>query len=448
MLLLLLLIVAVELGVVAMFQQFIQDPRALRLIERTRLEVTSLQSALTLMTPEQREAYLALLVQQDPQGLAMHQLTAPNAAPVALVAPTARAIIDFMGGLRRQLGPGYSVAWQETPRQRLWIGSSIGAQRYWYGIDATAYLPSYTLFVASFIVASCLLALLVAYMIRRHINRPLEALAAAADWLARGKVSPLPVASMPSEIARVSASFNQMASALDSAERERALMLAGVSHDLRTPLAKLRLAVEILAENGEPDIIAGMVRNIASADAIIGQFIDYARIGSDEPVQLCDINALLVDVTILADPSRVRLKLGNLPLQACRPQALSRALSNLLENSLRYGRKANGKPASIVLRSYVSGSSIALSVADDGLGIPPAHIARLRRPFTRLDTSRSGGSGSGLGLAIVERIVRLHNGRLKLVNRAGGGLNATLMIPMDPPPRATAVQTVLGHLRS
>lgn len=446
--LLLVLIIGAELGFVAMFRQLVQQPRMERLIDMTRTQVETLQAALTMMAPEQRSTYLARLAELDRDKLALHRMMPHGVAPAPLVLPAHPLIMQFIAGLRQRLGPGYAVEWQESHHQRVWVGTAIGEQDYWYGIDASAFVPTYGALVVAFMLASCLLAVVVTYLIRRRINRPLAALAAAADWLARGKVSPLRVERMPSEMAQVSASFNQMASALDTAERERALMLAGVSHDLRTPLAKLRLAVEILAENGEADIIAGMVRNIASADAIIGQFIDFARVGSDEPVQLTDINALLVDVAIAADPSRVRLKLGDLPLQACRSQALSRALTNLLENALRYGRRPDGTPAAIVLRSYVTGGTIALSVSDDGVGIPPDHIARLRRPFTRLDTSRSGASGSGLGLAIVERIVRLHNGRLKLVNRAGGGLNATLMIPMDPPPRPTAVQTVLGHLRS
>ncbi|MGZ3238124.1 MAG: ATP-binding protein, partial [Burkholderiaceae bacterium] len=225
-------------------------------------------------------------------------------------------------------------------------------------------------------------------------------------------------------------SFNQMAAALDAAENERALMLAGVSHDLRTPLTKLRLATEILADHSEPEIIESMVRNIAAADAVIDQFIDFARLGSDEAERLCDINELANDIAATSDRSRIKLELGALPPYQCRPISLRRAIANLVENALRYGHDKNNVDDMIILRTTMDARSISISVMDNGAGIASEHLERIRQPFTRLDEARSGKPGAGLGLAIVERITHLHRGELLIQNRACGGLEVTLSLPL------------------
>jgi len=212
-----------------------------------------------------------------------------------------------------------------------------------------------------------------------------------------------------------------MASSLESMERERAMVLAGISHDVRTPLSRLRLGLEMSgAEAGAADAI---VTDIDEIDAIIGQFLDFAR-GVNEEQARQDLGVLLDEVaehyTRLGKSIQVR-KDAVAPFRFAR-MAVRRAVSNLIDNALRYGRE----PIEIDLRK---GSGAALiEVRDRGPGIPPGEAERLKRPFTRLDSARSGPAGAGLGLAIVERVARAHGGSLELAPRDGGGLVARLAL--------------------
>jgi two-component system osmolarity sensor histidine kinase EnvZ len=350
--------------------------------------------------------------------------------PARFEQPKRRNATLFMRRLEDRLQPqGYRLGWQEKPEQRLWIGTRIDDSMHWYGIDADVFVGKATGLFFAFAIGSGLLALLGAYQIQRRINRPLDRLANAVAEISQGKMRPLPLDSLPLEIAQLAASFNQMSAELEATERERALMLAGVSHDLRTPLAKLRLATEILSAQCEPELIEGMVRNIASADAVIGQFIDFARLGSDETIQPCDLNELVTDIVQTYSRSEIKLQLAPLPLYPCRVLALRRAIGNLIENALHYGSKDEGSIGAVTVCTAFLDNTICIGIQDQGHGIPPEHMARLRQPFMRLEEARNGRAGAGLGLAIVDRIARLHHGELVLANRNGGGLDATLRLP-------------------
>ena len=414
------LILFAEVGMILVFRQTVQEPRTARLIEFAQTHVHAIRSALAVMTPEQRQRYLGEL-----GGDGAARITQAGASPVQFAEARRPIVHLFIERLGARLGPGYRLGWQESPERRIWVGTSLGAQDYWLSFEAGTLIGSVTPLFVGLALGAGGLALLGAYLIQRRINRPLRSLAAAAAGVGRGRIEMPRLENAPTEIAQVAASFIQMAADLEAAERERALMLAGVSHDLRTPLAKLRLATEILAPGADQDLIASMVRNIAAADAVIDQFIDFARLGSDEALRTCDLNEMARDVAAAAGAGRVRLTLADLPPYVCRPVALRRALANLVENALRY---ADG---TIELRSGMDGGEIRLSVLDAGPGIPQADLERMRQPFTRLDAARSGRPGAGLGLAIVERIARLHRGELLLRNRAQGGLEAVLVLPAD-----------------
>jgi two-component system osmolarity sensor histidine kinase EnvZ len=229
----------------------------------------------------------------------------------------------------------------------------------------------------------------------------------------------------PQEIAVVARAFNRMAGDLARTDADRALILAGVSHDLRTPLARLRLGVEM---SGAPnDEVLAMVADIEEMDRIIGQFLDFGRGDPQEPMQPVDLAALSRDVT---DPYRLRGIALDLDTPAtlitnARALPLRRALANLIDNALRYA--GEDKPLSV--RVYVEANEACVEVADRGPGIPANQVERLRQPFTRLEQARSNTKGAGLGLAIVERVMRAHQGRLDLLPRDGGGLRAILRLP-------------------
>jgi len=411
------LILFAEIAMALIFRQTVQEPRVGRLIEFAQTHTHAIRAALAEMTPEQRSRYLAELSRENTTRIAVGN-------PPGRLAEAQRPLVRmFLNRLGRRLGSEYQLAWENAPERRLWIGTAIGEQHYWFGLDAAPFIGNIAPLFAAFALGAGGLALLGAYLIQRRINRPLRALAQAAAGVGRGERELPPLEkNAPEEIAQVDASFRRMAASLEAAERERALMLAGVSHDLRTPLAKLRLATEILAPQADPDLIESMVRNIAAADGVIDQFIAYARIGSDEALHTCDLNEMARDVAKTAG-APILLQLKPLPAVDCRPVALRRALANLVENALRHG---NG---SVELRSSLLGGRIMLGVFDNGPGIPPGELERIRQPFTRLEAARGGKPGAGLGLAIVERIARLHRGELILRNRSEGGLEATLALP-------------------
>jgi two-component system, OmpR family, osmolarity sensor histidine kinase EnvZ len=214
----------------------------------------------------------------------------------------------------------------------------------------------------------------------------------------------------------VAAAFNRMAGDLQTMERERAMVLAGISHDLRTPLSRLRLALEMTSESENTE---GMIADIEEIDAVIGQFLDFAR-GENEAKAAGDPAEVAAEVAehYTRIGSNVTLSARSVPQVRFARMAVRRAITNLVDNALRYA----GEP--IEIRTAPCAGGAVIEVLDRGPGIPEAEAERLKRPFTRLDSARSGRGGSGLGLAIVERVARAHGGTLKLQPRRGGGLAA------------------------
>jgi two-component system osmolarity sensor histidine kinase EnvZ len=213
-----------------------------------------------------------------------------------------------------------------------------------------------------------------------------------------------------------------MASDLERHEKDRSEVLAGISHDLRTPLTRLRLEAELsVADDGARQAV---VADIEQMEAVISQFMDYARTESGEEAVLTDLNALLDGLAEhQAHVGRsLTVDIAPLPEMKLRPKAINRALTNLLDNAWKYGG------GEIRLKASVHDGEIDIDISDRGPGIPAAETERLKRPFARLETARTNAGGTGLGLAIVERIARLHGGRLELLANPGGGLLARLIL--------------------
>ena len=268
------------------------------------------------------------------------------------------------------------------------------------------------------------LALAVAWLIASRISRPLKAMAVSAEAVGRGlRPEPLPE-SGAEELSRLAAAFNTMAADLESHEKDRSEVLAGISHDLRTPLTRLRLEAEMsIADEATQQAV---VADIEQMEAVISQFMDYARTNFGEDPAPTDINDLLTGIAERQHQLGRPLKFTatSLPTLAVRPRALSRAIGNLIDNARKYGG------GEISLAASKHPKEIWIDVRDCGPGIPANETERLKRPFTRLDSARSNVTGTGLGLAIVERIARLHNGHLDLLPNPGGGLLARVVIPL------------------
>ncbi|MEZ0317839.1 MAG: ATP-binding protein, partial [Methylophilaceae bacterium] len=258
-------------------------------------------------------------------------------------------------------------------------------------------------------------------------NRPLNLLVKAADRIREGERPPQLPEDGIDELREVSRTFNQMTEALTQLDAERTLLLAGVSHDLRTPLARLRLAVEMLPEEQACSLRDGMVQDITDMDSIIHQFLDFVRGVEGEPTQMIDLNPLLKSLFDRHTRAgrKLILRLAPTHLIPLRPLAIQRLLNNLIDNAFAYSQ------SEVTVETTIMANTVVLSVLDNGPGIPPSQMARLLRPFERLDTARGNKSGSGLGLAIASRIAKLHKGHLELINRPTGGLEARLTLPIE-----------------
>ena len=267
------------------------------------------------------------------------------------------------------------------------------------------------------------LALAVAWIIASRISRPLKAMAKSAETVGRGqKPAPLPEDGAE-ELSRLAVAFNTMAADLERHEKDRSEVLAGISHDLRTPLTRLRLEAEMSVADSARQAV---VSDIEQMEAVISQFMDYARTESGEAPVATDISALLAGI---ADRQRyvghpLTMEIGELPETMLRPKAISRAITNLIDNAVKYGG------GEITLAAAAVNGEIQVEISDHGPGVPQEEIERLKRPFTRLENARTNATGTGLGLAIVERIARLHEGRLDLLPNPGGGLLVLLVLPV------------------
>lgn len=326
--------------------------------------------------------------------------------------------------LREALGPD---TWLRiAPRsQQLIIHVKAGDEGYWVGFPLTPRrqddeIPWRAVAWALIVIALLLIA---AYAFARYLARPLRDLNTAVLRVGRGDTPPPLPESGPSEIAAVNRGFNAMTANLRRNEQDRALLLAGVSHDLRTPLARLRLGLEVGTHDAE--MREGMAADIEEMDKIIGQFLDFGRDDRDVALEMRPLDEIVAPLLerYRRAGNEVHYSGGDLPALPMRATAMSRLLSNLIDNALRYG----GTPVDVSARS--EGASVVIEVGDRGPGIPPEQVDRLKRPFTRGDPARSGASGAGLGLAIVERIARLHGARFDVLAREGGGTLARVTMP-------------------
>ena len=330
--------------------------------------------------------------------------------------------------IRERLGVETIITVNHYGIPGLWISFNVELDDFWVvipKIQVDRPFPWHWLWWGALVG---LLSLFGAYIIAARINRPLNLLVAAADKLRNGEPAPRLPEDSVDELGQVSRTFNEMADSLVRLDSERTLLLAGVSHDIRTPLARLRIAVELLPEQSCAQMKEGMIEDIADMDNIIHQFLDFVRGVEGESTRMMDVNELL---QALADrQSRagrdLKLKLGPTYFIPLRPLAMQRLLDNLVGNAYAY---AKGK---VEIESKITAEKIVISVLDNGPGIPQEHAKRLLRPFERLDTARNkNAGGSGLGLAICNRIAKLHRGSLELINREGGGLEARLSLPIQ-----------------
>lgn len=328
--------------------------------------------------------------------------------------------------IRERLGVQTIITVNHYGVEGLWVSFNIGQDDFWVVIPNVHVERPFPWQWLNWGALVLLLSLFGGYLLAARINAPLNLLVKAADRLRNGeRPEKLPDDSM-TELREVSKTFNKMAESLAELDAERTLILAGVSHDIRTPLARLRLAVEMLPEEKCESLKFGMIEDIADMDNIIHQFLDFVKGVAGEPSQMVDINVLLKSLFERQTRAGRNLTLHFSPTYsiAIRPLAMQRLLDNLVNNAYNYGG------GNVRVESTINASDVVISVLDEGPGIPESHVEKLLRPFERLDTARSNAGGSGLGLAIADRIAKLHQGKLELINRPTGGLEARLTLPI------------------
>ncbi len=405
----------------AIFRHVEEQPRTEQLAQLVVTVVNLTRAAVLSSAPEWRGALLAEL--DEAEGLQVQM--ADDHDKMKLLSLRRPELREMMDKVRQSLGAETRFAAELNGIPALWVSFFIGSEEFWVALPnaRTEHPVSQVLLTGGGIVL--MLGLLGAYFVAWEVTYPLRRLAIAAKQIGRGrKPKPLPEVGAR-EVVAVSRSFNQMSADLESNERERALVLAGISHDLRTPLARVRLAAEMISDEF---LREGLHADVEQMDEVIQQFLDYARDDEHEAAVETDINALMQRL-VQRYQGRVQaltVEVQNAPPLVVRPLLLKRALSNLLDNAIKYG----GGDITLGLKQVAEGW--LFSVADRGVGIPNDQRESVKRPFVRLNEARSNTTGSGLGLAIVERAAKLHGGQLILAEREGGGLLAQLLLPNSP----------------
>ena len=332
--------------------------------------------------------------------------------------------------LKARLGSGTIVASRVNSQDGLWVGFSIDRDAYWLQTDESRIGPSRGTTWISWLLTAAALSLVGAALFARLINRPLKQLSFAASRMRDGDfdASLLDETAATSEIREVNIGFNRMAEQLSKIEQDRVIMLAGISHDLRTPLARLRLETELSVSDLEAR--AHMAADITQLDAIIDKFLDYAR---PEPAELAPVSLnAVVDTAVYAmgDAEDLRITLDipdNIEVLADEIELL-RVVSNLIENARRYGKSVDTGIALIDISAKIREQWVLIKIRDHGLGVSAETLPKLTRPFFRGDAARTAATGAGLGLAIVEKTIARMGGIFKLANTSSGGLAAHIKL--------------------
>lgn len=339
---------------------------------------------------------------------------------------------DLSELLQQRFGPS-AICLREKEVEVTWLRFPARGQYFWLNLLTEP--EDGAIESTQFLLFTLLLVLAVggSYLIVFRIIKKLRYVTEAAKAIGRGELPSILVTSGPQEIQSLTEGFNQMSRDLMKLEADRRLMLAGISHDLRTPLTRLRIAAE-LAQCDDP----AMVNDIEDMDTILKQFLDYARDGSEERPEEHDLNALVREVAqrFSARGHLIETDLGRVPPFAFRWHSMRRVLDNLVDNAVRYGK------SEVRVETRCNADAVFVTVSDRGPGIRHGNPNDFIKPFAREDVSRSE-FGAGLGLAIVDRAVRLHGGQLSLKNGDGGGLVVTIQLPLrradvsEPPEPAT-----------
>lgn len=335
--------------------------------------------------------------------------------------------------LARRTGMAIALASTEKADETWhWVSLPSGGRTLWVGFSHDRTGPKPLAAGLSILVAGLILAGLAAWWLARRTVAPLQRLDAAAASLGRGETPDLLPESGPREIATLSRRFNALASQVRDLLDARTTLLAGLSHDLRTPLARMRLALEMQARRPDPAWIARLDQDLEEMNRLVGDLLNLARgLGREEATRI-DLAGWLEELAGRARETGAEVHVRCPPIGIdAPPAALHRVLANLLANAQRY---AGGNPVELTVETDAGewdAGECRIGVLDRGPGIPEDQLDAVFRPFHRVESSRSAATGgTGLGLAIVRQLAQANGWRVWLENRPEGGLAAWVGIPM------------------
>lgn len=362
--------------------------------------------------------------------------------PLSSEVGTPWSVGDIEHYVHTHLGPDTVLASSVNGERGLWVSVSIDGDEYWLMTNPTLISPSYGTSWIWWALASLVASILGASVLTRRVVDPLKKLSEAARSFGRGVMpANLPENDGPIELREVNSSFNRMVQDITRIENDREMLLAGVSHDLRTPITRLRLEIEMA--NLPDDTRSNVVSDLEQMETIVNQFMAYARRSTQptECISLTDtVQGAISRARLAIDPA-VKLSTDiqdDIFIQANRTE-FSRVVQNLFTNALRYG-KSDDDLLHLKVEVYRDKNNAMLIVSDEGPGLDMSQADRLMRPFERGDSARGGVTGTGLGLAIVDRIVRRSDGTVTLENNKPHGLKVRIRIPLsDPKNKASKV---------
>lgn len=343
-----------------------------------------------------------------------------------------------------QLGRPVEVYFKFKPTPQIWIQDSRDTS-FWIRESVVYYSQYSPVLLFLFLLGLPILTLLTIILLARQLNRPLRHLQrAATNYIRLGHATTLPIDNGPTEIRQVNTAFNRLFTTLNQAQKERTIMLAGISHDLRTPLTRMRLTAEMLPDDFFRE---GLIYDIEDMDAILEQFISFMKDGSDEPVRLTNLDTIFKEIMVQFAPMKFIYQSDCDKAVPIRPLSIKRLIINLVNNANRYGKPPIYLSATIVPtfieteivvdEDVISESDmnkeaqeqLVICVRDCGDGVAEDQLERIMQPFERGETARTT-QGSGLGLAIVNRIAGLHHGKVEATNHPHGGLQVCVRIPL------------------
>lgn len=336
----------------------------------------------------------------------------------------------FAKQVASELGRDVKVYFKFKPTPKLWVQDSK-YPHLWLQEPVKHYSQYSTGLLIGFVFGLPILTLLTILVLVRRLNRPLKKLErAATDYINLGHATTLPTQTGSNEIRKVNTAFNRLFTTLSQAQKERTIMLAGISHDLRTPLTRMRLTAEMLPDDFFRE---GLVYDIEDMDAILEQFISFMKDGSDEAVRPTNLETICHEIMVQFGGTQFIYHNSVTQDVAVRPLSIKRLIINLVNNAIRYGSEPIHLNVSLFTPEPQTQTPplpmLILSVRDEGGGIADSELERVMQPFERGETARTT-QGSGLGLAIVGRIAQLHQGTMSVKNHPEGGLEVCVSIPL------------------